>query len=104
MRERNVTRADIAQALNAKLRFTKTESLKLIDHVFSELTDALKNSKEVKIPFFGVFFARMKKERIGRNPKTMEAHKISARKVVGFRVSRLMKERVNMYVQKKTKV
>lgn len=103
MSDRNVTRIDIAYALMSKVQLTKTESSKIVDSVFEEISNALQEGKEVKIPFFGVFFIRSKKERMGRNPKTMEPYKISARRVIGFRVSRLMKERVSMYLKKKLK-
>ncbi len=101
MQERNITRAHISQVLTKKLHIKKADALKIIDHLFDSLAHAMKEGKEVKIPFFGVFFSRLKKERIGRNPRTMEEYTISARRVAGFRVSRLMKDRVNMYVIKK---
>ena len=65
----------------------------IIDEAKKVLVDT--NSKEVKISSFGTFKTINKKERIGRNPKTKEVAKISARKVVVFRASTQLKKKLN---------
>jgi len=101
MKNETVTRAQISDALRKRLGLTRSQSLSSIDCVLDEITEILKEDKEVKLPLFGVFFSRQKKERMGRNPKTLEEAKISARRVTGFRLSRLMKDRIDMSIKKK---
>ena len=101
MKNETVTRAQISDALRKRLGLTRSQSLNSIDCVLDEITEVLKEDEEVKLPLFGVFFSRQKKERIGRNPKTLEEAKISARRVTGFRLSRLMKDRVDMSIKKR---
>lgn len=95
MADKTLTRMELSSALRDKYGTTREESLNFITAVFDEITDALKKDKEVKIPLFGVFFSRHKKERIGRNPRTLEEAVITPRRVTGFRPSRLMKSAVN---------
>lgn len=92
---RTITRVDLCNALKAKCKVSRQDASAAVDHIISETTRAIKDRGEVKIPLFGVFFSRRKNARIGRNPKTLEEAKITARTVAGFRVSRLMKQRVN---------
>ena len=93
--EKTLTRLCISDALRKKHGLKRNESLDIVAAVFDEIIENLKKNQEIKIPLFGVFFARQKKERIGRNPKTLESAVISARRVVGFRPSRLMKSLVD---------
>ena len=55
----------------------------------------LKKDEIIKISNFGNFKVKMKNERIGRNPKTKQTAKISARKVVSFKASKILKSRIN---------
>jgi len=102
MQKKTVTRSHISQALKEKFFLSRKESLDVLELVLEEISDSLKQGKEVKIPLFGVFFTRFKKERLGRNPKTLESANIPARHVVSFRVSRLMKARVDATLKKKS--
>ena len=95
MSEKTLTRLEISNVLRTKHGLRREESLDMISGVFDEITEALKRDEEVKIPLFGVFFSRNKKERIGRNPRTLEEAVITPRRVTGFRPSRLMKSLVN---------
>jgi integration host factor subunit alpha len=95
MEGRTLTRLALSATLRKKHGVKREESLEIITAVFDEITHALKKDKEVKIPLFGVFFSRLKKERMGRNPRTLEEAVISSRRVTGFRPSRLMKSSVN---------
>jgi integration host factor subunit alpha len=103
MTEVTVTRSDLSNGLRQKCRLGREEAYNTIDVVLSEIIEILKHNQEVKIPLFGVFFTRQKRERIGRNPKTLVEAKISARRVVSFRVSRLMKDRVDSALKKAKK-
>ena len=93
--EKTITRAEISKALRKKFKMPQTRALETIDIILDEVTKTLKKEKELKIPLFGVFFVREKKERMGRNPQTLESAKITARRVAGLRVSRLLKKRIN---------
>lgn len=95
MSEKTLTRLEISNVLRAKHGLRRDESLEIISNVFDEVTEALKRDEEVKIPLFGVFFSRHKKERIGRNPRTLKEAIITSRRVTGFRPSRLMKSLVS---------
>ena len=103
MSKKTITRADIGEALRSKCNLTRTESMNFIETIIDEVCVCVKKEKEVKIPLFGVFGLKHKKARIGRNPKTMKEAKISERNVVTFRVSRVMKDRVNNALNKKKK-
>jgi integration host factor subunit alpha len=94
MNGKTLTRLALSNILRKKHDVKREESMDIIAAVFDEITHALKKDKEVKIPLFGVFFSRQKKERIGRNPRTLEEAVISSRRVTGFRPSRIMKASV----------
>jgi integration host factor subunit alpha len=66
-----------------------------VETVLKEISDALSRGENVKISSFGSFFVRSKGKRVGRNPKTGEEVPISPRKVLVFRASHVLKERVN---------
>jgi integration host factor subunit alpha len=103
MTDATITRSHLSNGLRHRCKLGREEAYNTIDVVLSEIVEILKHNQEVKIPLFGVFFSRQKKERIGRNPRTLVAAKISARRVVGFRVSRLMKDRVDSALKKTKK-
>jgi integration host factor subunit alpha len=67
----------------------------LVDSVFNEISKSLIDGHDVKISSFGTFIVRNKKERIGRNPKTGEEVPITARQVVTFRSSNVLKSEVS---------
>ena len=75
--------------------FSKKFSSEIIDNFFESLISELITSKKIKITSFGTFEVVNKKERVGRNPKTKIEAKISARKVVKFTPSILIKKRIN---------
>ena len=75
--------------------FSKNFSLKLVDQFFASISDELADSKNIKISSFGTFKVISKSERIGRNPKTKVSAKISARKVISFKPSSLIKKKLN---------
>ena len=88
-----LTRADLAEAINRKLGFSRAESLDLVEAVIGQMCDAMARGENVKISGFGSFVLRDKRERIGRNPKTGVEVPITPRRVMTFRASQLLKER-----------
>ena len=95
MSEKTTTRADIADALYGEIGLSRSESADLLESVISEITKSLVKGETVKISSFGSFSIRNKKQRIGRNPKTGEDAPISPRRVLTFRPSNILKDRVN---------
>ena len=92
---KTLTRSDIADAITKEFQVTKFEALDFIGEVLCEISEALANEETVKLTGFGTFRVRDKKERMGRNPKTNEPALISARKVVSFRPSQIVKDKIN---------
>lgn len=90
-----MTKADIVEKVYDKIGFSKKEASELVELVFSSLKTVLENGDKVKISGFGNFVVREKKERIGRNPQTGEQIKISARRVLTFRPSQVLKGMLN---------
>tara|TARA_B100000700_G_scaffold175999_1_gene194433 strand:- start:825 stop:1130 length:306 start_codon:yes stop_codon:yes gene_type:complete len=95
MPDKNLTRKHLAKTIYKNLGFSKNLSLKIVDNFFNILTSELLKSKKVKISSFGTFGIFNKNERIGRNPKTKIEVKISSRRVVRFKPSLLIKEKIN---------
>ena len=90
-----VTKADIVEKVYDTIGFSKKEASELVELVFNELKGTLQNGEKVKISGFGNFVVRGKSERIGRNPQTGEQIKISARRVLTFRPSQVLKAMLN---------
>ena len=95
MAGRTVTRADLYQAVQREVGLAGSESADLVRDVIDEVCTALARGEPVKIPSFGTFAVRHKGERIGRNPKTGEAASVSARRVLAFRPSHILKDRID---------
>ena len=95
MGERTLTRADLSEAVFRKIGLSRTESAQLVEMVLDEMCSTIASGESVKISSFGSFLVREKNERIGRNPKTGEEVPISPRRVLTFRPSHLMKDRVD---------
>lgn len=90
-----MTKADIVEMVYQKIGFSKKEASELVEMVFDQLKDVLCAGDKVKISGFGNFIVREKNERIGRNPQTGEQIKISARRVLTFRPSQVLKAILN---------
>ena len=90
-----MTKADIVEKVYQKIGFSKKEASELVELVFSSLKDVLQKGDKVKISGFGNFVVREKNERVGRNPQTGEQIKISARRVLTFRPSQVLKAMLN---------
>ena len=89
-----LTRADLAESINRKMGLSRAESLDIVEEILARMCDALSHGENVKISGFGSFVLRDKKERIGRNPKTGVEVPITPRRVMTFRASQLLKERI----------
>ena len=94
--DKTTTRSTLSEAVFKNVGLSRNESANLVDTVFSEILSSLINGDDVKISSFGTFIVREKKERIGRNPKTGEEVPITARSVVTFRASNVLKSKVNV--------
>ena len=94
--EKTTTRSTLSEAVFKNVGLSRNESSALVDSVFNEILKSLIEGDDVKISSFGTFIVRNKKERIGRNPKTGEEVPITARSVVTFRASNVLKSRVNL--------
>lgn len=89
-----LTKADLAENLFNELGLNKREAKEFVEMFFEKIREALENGQQVKLSGFGNFTLRQKNSRPGRNPKTGEEIPISARRVVTFRASHKLKERV----------
>jgi integration host factor subunit alpha len=95
MAARTVTRADLSEAVYQEVGLSRNESADLVESVLNEISDALVRGEMVKLSSFGSFSVRQKGERIGRNPKTGEEVPILPRRVLVFRASHVLKNRIN---------
>ncbi len=93
--DKTTTRSTLSEAVFKNVGLSRNESATLVESVFNEILKSLICGDDVKISSFGTFVVRQKKERIGRNPKTGEEVPITARSVVTFRASNVLKSRVN---------
>jgi integration host factor subunit alpha len=95
MTGKTVTRADLCEAVYQKVGLSRTESAALVELVLKEITDCLERGETVKLSSFGSFVVRKKGQRIGRNPKTGKEVPISPRRVMVFKPSAILKQRIN---------
>ena len=94
MTDKTLTRMDLADAVHEEVGLSRNESADLVESVLTHMSDSLADGNSVKISSFGTFSIRDKAARIGRNPKTGEEVPITPRRVLSFRPSHLMKDRV----------
>ncbi|PLX34650.1 MAG: integration host factor subunit alpha [Hyphomicrobiales bacterium] len=95
MTSKTLTRADLAEVIYQKVGLSRSESAGLVEFIIEEILSSLEKGEEVKISSFGNFMVRDKRARIGRNPKTGEEVTITPRRVLSFRPSQVMKQRVD---------
>ena len=96
MVDNTVTRAQLSEAVYQKVGLSQYESAQLLEAVLEEIVDSLVAGESVKISSFGSFVVRHKGGRMGRNPKTGEEVPISPRRVVVFRPSHVLKDKVDL--------
>jgi integration host factor subunit alpha len=92
---RTITRADLAESVYQQVGLSRNESADLVEAVLEEISDTLIKGDHVKISSFGSFSIRQKGQRIGRNPKTGVEVPILPRRVLVFRASHVLKDRIN---------
>jgi len=95
MTGRTITRADLSEAVYQEVGLSRNESADLVESVLSEISGALVRGDAVKVSSFGSFSVRQKGQRVGRNPKTGEEVPILPRRVLVFRASHVLKNRIN---------
>ena len=95
MVKKNFNRKDLSNKIYQSLGFSKNFSLTIVNSFFETLSAELIKSNKIKISSFGTFNVVNKNERIGRNPKTKVETKITSRKVVKFKPSLFIKEKLN---------
>ena len=89
-----LTRADLADVVHREIGLSRAESATIVERILHHMCAALSDGKNVKISGFGSFILRDKGERVGRNPKTGVEVPIAPRRVLTFRASQLMRERI----------
>ncbi len=89
-----LTRADLADVVHRKLGLSRAESASVVERVLHHMCHALSDGKNVKISGFGSFILRDKGQRVGRNPKTGVEVPIAPRRVMTFRASQIMRDRI----------
>ena len=94
MGEKTLTRMDLSEAVFREVGLSRNESAQLVESLLNHISDALVRGEQVKISSFGTFSVREKTARVGRNPKTGQEVPIQPRRVLTFRPSHLMKDRV----------
>lgn len=94
-----MTKAEIIEQIYEKVGFSKKESAEIVEMVFDTMKETLEKGEKIKISGFGNFVVRQKRPRIGRNPQTGEEIEISARRVLTFRPSQVLKEALNFKEQ-----
>ena len=92
----NLTKKDLVNQVYMQIGFSKQVAETLIEDFFSLIVHNLQKHKKIKISKFGTFSIRIKKSRVGRNPKTKEKKIITQRNVVLFKPSKEFKEFVNL--------
>ena len=92
---KTLTRSDLSEAVYREVGLSRTESADLVESILAHLSDALVDGDTVKISSFGTFSVREKGARMGRNPKTGEEVPINPRRVLVFRASHVLKDKIN---------
>ena len=99
---KTVTRAQLSEAVYQEVGLSRNESADLVESVLNEISDSLIKGETVKVSSFGSFYVRQKGERVGRNPKTGEEVPILPRRVLLFRPSHVLKDRINQALSGKS--
>ncbi len=90
-----MTKADLVESIYEKIGFSKKESADIVEMIFDTMKDTLEKGEKIKISGFGNFVVRDKRPRMGRNPQTGQEIMISARRVLTFRPSQVLKQALN---------
>ena len=95
MKRSNITRKDLAKAINEKLGFSQRSAEEIVDTVFSTMKETLINGESIKLVHFGTLSVRKKTPRKGRNPRTGDAMEICSRSMVSFKPSKGLRMKIN---------
>ncbi len=90
-----MTKAEIIEQVYTKIGFSKKESSDIVELVFDTIKETLEKGDKIKISGFGNFVVRNKRSRVGRNPQTGQSIEITARRVLTFRPSQVLKTALN---------
>jgi integration host factor subunit alpha len=90
-----MTKADIVEQIYEKVGFSKKESAELVERVFGLIKETLEKGEKIKIAGFGNFVVKEKSDRRGRNPQTGDEIVITARKILTFKPSQVLKASIN---------
>lgn len=90
-----MTKADIVEKIQSQIGYSKRESAEILELVFDTIKKTLESGEKIKVAGFGNFEVKQKDDRLGRNPQTGEAMTITARRVLTFKPSMLLKQSIN---------
>ena len=96
-----LTKADLVDTIHEKIGFSKKEAADMVELIFDTIKGALTEGDKIKISGFGNFVVREKRSRTGRNPQTGQAIEISARRVLTFKPSQVLRAEVNDTLKEK---
>ncbi len=91
-----MTKADLVETIYEKIGFSRKESAEIVDLVFDLMKETLENGEKIKISGFGNFMVRQKRSRKGRNPQTGKEIQITARRVLSFKPSQVLRKALNV--------
>ena len=94
MAGKTITRADLVEALARRANMQRADANRLLTRMLEMMQDSLVEGETVKLSRFGNFNVRAKRQRVGRNPKTGEEVPITPRRVLTFRASQMLKDRI----------
>jgi integration host factor subunit alpha len=90
-----MTKLDIAERIHSKTELSKKDSIEMLENLLSIIKQTLEEGEKIKIAGFGNFEVKQKNDRRGRNPQSGEAMTIVARKILTFKPSNVLKQRIN---------
>ena len=90
-----LTKADIVETISEGSGYTKVRSFEVVETLLGIIKSALESGEDILVSGFGKFCVNEKKERMGRNPATAEDFRIAPKKVVTFRCSRQLRDKIN---------
>ena len=93
-----MTKADLVETIYEKIGFSRKESAEIVDLVFDLMKETLESGEKIKISGFGNFVVRQKRSRKGRNPQTGQEIQITARRVLTFKPSQVLRKSLNTSV------
>jgi len=91
-----MTKADLVETIYEKIGFSRKESAEIVDLVFDLMKETLEGGEKIKISGFGNFMVRQKRSRKGRNPQTGKEIQITARRVLSFKPSQVLRKALNV--------